>query len=305
MWVRSRSRPRRRCTTAAGPSSGPRAQAAGYVLAGSGGEAVYFAGDTDLYPGMATLPGVRDGVDVALLPVWGWGPVLGPGHLDPARAVEAATLIRPRHAMPIHAGTYYPAGLRRVYPRNIVEPPGDFARGVSARGLSTDVLVPRPGSVLVPERSPERSSAAPQRSPQRSPERGGGATAARPAPRLRPGCRRSPGVQRLRRGFGRPEQTGGRRGPRKPAAGVHAPARLAAHGRRSVRRTGTPDARQRHQDRLQAVRQRPGSDHGDGRQRGHEPVDGGSARRTRPALPRHDLRQSRGRVLHGEPGASR
>ncbi|MGZ4618003.1 MAG: MBL fold metallo-hydrolase [Frankiaceae bacterium] len=132
------------------PIAGPRAQAAGYVLAGSGGEAVYFAGDTDLYPGMATLPGVRDGVDVALLPVWGWGPALGPGHLDPARAVEAATLIRPRHAMPIHAGTYYPAGLRRVYPRNIVEPPGDFARGVSARGLPTDVLVPRPGSVLVP-----------------------------------------------------------------------------------------------------------------------------------------------------------
>jgi L-ascorbate metabolism protein UlaG (beta-lactamase superfamily) len=131
------------------PVVGPRAQAAGYVLAGAGGEAVYFAGDTDLFAGMATLPGVADGVDVALLPVWGWGPVLGPGHLDPARAVEAAALIRPRHAMPIHAGTYYPAGLRRVYPRNIVEPPGDFARGVSARGLATEVLVPRPGSVLL------------------------------------------------------------------------------------------------------------------------------------------------------------
>ena len=131
------------------PVVGPRALAAGYVLTGSGGEAVYFAGDTDLFVGMATLPGVRDGMDVALLPVWGWGPVLGPGHLDPARAVEAAALIRPRHAMPIHAGTYYPVGLRRVYPRNIVEPPGDFAHGVSARGLPTDVLVPRPGSVLV------------------------------------------------------------------------------------------------------------------------------------------------------------
>jgi hypothetical protein len=51
--------------------------------------------------------------------------------------------------MPIHAGTYYPVGLRRVYARNITEPPAEFARGVSARALPTDVLVPRPGSVLV------------------------------------------------------------------------------------------------------------------------------------------------------------
>ena len=34
------------------------------------------------------LLGAR-GVDVALLPVWGWGPTLGPGHLDPQRAAEA------------------------------------------------------------------------------------------------------------------------------------------------------------------------------------------------------------------------
>ncbi len=128
---------------------GPRVDAAGFVLTGTSGEAVYFAGDTNLFPGMATLPGVRDEVAVALLPVWGWGPNLGPGHLDPARAVEAAARIRPRHAMPIHAGTYYPVGLRRVYPRNIVEPPADFATGVSARALPTEVVVPQPGTVLV------------------------------------------------------------------------------------------------------------------------------------------------------------
>ena len=58
-------------------------------------------------------------------------------------------MIRPRHAMPIHAGTYYPVGLRRVYPRNIVEPPADFATGVSARALPTEVVVPQPGTVLV------------------------------------------------------------------------------------------------------------------------------------------------------------
>ena len=31
-------------------------------------------------------------LDVALLPVWGWGPKVGPGHMDPERAARAAAL---------------------------------------------------------------------------------------------------------------------------------------------------------------------------------------------------------------------
>ena len=77
----------------------------GYVLTGS--ERVYFAGDTDLFPGMAALAPL----DVALLPVGGWGPRLPPGHLDPRRAAEALRLLRPRVAIPIHWGTFSP--LRR------------------------------------------------------------------------------------------------------------------------------------------------------------------------------------------------
>src|SRR5207244_13601095 len=38
---------------------------------------IYFAGDTDLFDGMAEV-GAR-GLDVALLPMWGWGPRLPPG----------------------------------------------------------------------------------------------------------------------------------------------------------------------------------------------------------------------------------
>lgn len=74
----------------------------GYVVAGT--QTVYFAGDTDLFPGMGAL----GRVDVALLPVAGWGPRLPAGHLDPARAVEALELIEPRLAIPIHWGTYAP-----------------------------------------------------------------------------------------------------------------------------------------------------------------------------------------------------
>jgi L-ascorbate metabolism protein UlaG (beta-lactamase superfamily) len=72
----------------------------GFVVTGS--HTVYFAGDTDLFPEMEALAPV----DVALVPIWGWGPTLPPGHLDPRRAAEAVRLLRPRIAIPIHWGTY-------------------------------------------------------------------------------------------------------------------------------------------------------------------------------------------------------
>src|SRR4029077_12946503 len=59
------------------------ARSLGYVVEGP--SRIYFAGDTDLFAGMATLAGR---IDVALLPIWGWGPRLPAGHLDPARASE-------------------------------------------------------------------------------------------------------------------------------------------------------------------------------------------------------------------------
>ncbi len=79
-----------------------RAPALGYLLRGS--RTVYFAGDTDLMPALEEIG--RNGIDLALLPVWGWGPRVGAGHLDPEQAAEAARLLRPRLAVPIHWGTY-------------------------------------------------------------------------------------------------------------------------------------------------------------------------------------------------------
>src|SRR5262249_37631460 len=64
--------------------------AVGFVLDGS--RRVYFAGDTDVFPEMAAL----GPVDLALLPIWGWGPTLGPGHLDPDPAAAAAPPPRAR-----------------------------------------------------------------------------------------------------------------------------------------------------------------------------------------------------------------
>jgi L-ascorbate metabolism protein UlaG (beta-lactamase superfamily) len=80
---------------------GTQAQPIGFVVRGSLG--MYFAGDTDLFEGMTELRGT---VDVALLPVWGWGPSVGEGHLDPQRAAEAVAMIGPSLAIPIHWGTF-------------------------------------------------------------------------------------------------------------------------------------------------------------------------------------------------------
>ena len=84
---------------------GVSAEPIGYVISGS--RSIYFAGDTDLFDEMAELgPG-----DVGLVPIWGWGPGLGRGHLDPESAAEAVARIRPGLAVPIHWGTYFPIHL--------------------------------------------------------------------------------------------------------------------------------------------------------------------------------------------------
>ncbi|HSD23311.1 MAG TPA: MBL fold metallo-hydrolase [Solirubrobacterales bacterium] len=112
----------------------------GYLIRRAG-RTVYFAGDTGLFPEMSEL-GM---VDLALLPVWGWGPSVGEGHLDPEEAARAVELIRPRLVVPIHWGTFYPAGLRLLRPGPLREPPRDFARLASRAAPDVEVRVVEPG----------------------------------------------------------------------------------------------------------------------------------------------------------------
>jgi L-ascorbate metabolism protein UlaG (beta-lactamase superfamily) len=114
----------------------------GYVIE-AGDATVYFAGDTDYFTGMATL--ATKELDVALLPVWGWGLILGDGHLDAKKAAQAVALLRPRYAVPIHWGTFAVAGLHRLKFERMERPPHDFAEAVETLGLATEVLITRPG----------------------------------------------------------------------------------------------------------------------------------------------------------------
>jgi L-ascorbate metabolism protein UlaG (beta-lactamase superfamily) len=118
---------------------GPTGPAIGCVIAGS--RTVYFPGDTDLFPAMGALAGR---LDVAMLPVWGWGPRIGHGHLNPVRAAAVAAILRPRLAIPIHWGTFYPAGMRRVAPAPFDTPGREFEIALAgfAPDLRARVLAP-------------------------------------------------------------------------------------------------------------------------------------------------------------------
>jgi len=125
---------------------GPARDAVGFLVEGS--VRVYFAGDTDLFDDMQVL---SPAIDFALLPVWGWGPKVGPGHLDPERAARAAGLLRPRVAIPIHWGAY--ASPRVWWRSDPGLPAREFERLARehAPGVAVSVLATGQALTLAPE----------------------------------------------------------------------------------------------------------------------------------------------------------
>jgi L-ascorbate metabolism protein UlaG (beta-lactamase superfamily) len=120
---------------------GAKAVAVGFLVAGTG--RVYFAGDTDLFEQMSDLAPL----DVAILPVAGWGPRLPPGHLDPRLAAQALALLRPRVAVPVHWGTYRRIGLSRD-PAVLRAPAESFVKLAAELAPDVDVRVVDPGGSL-------------------------------------------------------------------------------------------------------------------------------------------------------------
>jgi L-ascorbate metabolism protein UlaG (beta-lactamase superfamily) len=130
---------------------GPTAIALGYLLSGS--RSVYAAGDTDIFPGMRRVSeqAGEGGLDVALLPVSGWGLTLGPGHLNPESAARALTLLRPRLAVPVHWGTLRVPVLWRTRPDRYVTPADDFAVHAAVVAPECRVVIAEPNvPVVVP-----------------------------------------------------------------------------------------------------------------------------------------------------------
>lgn len=104
---------------------GPPQAAVGFRL--DGPARILFPGDTDLHDGLER--GAAGGLDLALLPIAGWGPSVGPGHLDPERAARAAARLGAPLVVPIHWGTYASPGSRPADPQAVVR---EFAGELAA-----------------------------------------------------------------------------------------------------------------------------------------------------------------------------
>jgi L-ascorbate metabolism protein UlaG (beta-lactamase superfamily) len=125
-----------------GPARGP---ALGYVISGT--RRIYQPGDTDLFDGMVEIGAA--GLDLAFVPIWGWGSKLGPGHLNPERAAEALALLAPRKAVPVHWGTYA-VSLRghRPPPEYLRAPLAPFLAAASELAPDVEIVPLTPGESL-------------------------------------------------------------------------------------------------------------------------------------------------------------
>ncbi len=133
-------------TLASSPSR-PATECLGYLF--RNGKTVYFAGDTDLFDGMADL-GRNYAVDVALLPVSGYTPRVPAGHLTPRTAAQSLQHIQPRVAVPIHWGALRPIGPHRFWHQMdyLHQPPRTFAHYAARLAPQTHVCILQPGQSL-------------------------------------------------------------------------------------------------------------------------------------------------------------
>ena len=128
-------------SSAAGPALGFRVESAGRSL--------WFPGDTELRDDMAEV----GRVDLALVPVGGWGPTLEDGHMDPVAGAVAVGRVGATTAVPVHWGTFWPRGLRHVLRANhdrLFTTPGDrFVEALAESGEGAVPLLARQGERVV------------------------------------------------------------------------------------------------------------------------------------------------------------
>jgi L-ascorbate metabolism protein UlaG (beta-lactamase superfamily) len=125
---------------------GPAIEAAGYLIEG-GGRRIYFAGDTAPFDG---LGGLAPNLDVALLPIAGWGPSLpAADHLNPQTAADAAAALAPRIVVPIHWGTLLQVGLGKRSEELLQGPAREFADAIARVSPGVELRVLQPGQSTV------------------------------------------------------------------------------------------------------------------------------------------------------------
>jgi L-ascorbate metabolism protein UlaG (beta-lactamase superfamily) len=123
---------------------GPHTKVAGPALGfrvDGGDRSFWFPGDTELRDDMTEV----GHVDLALVPIGGWGPTLEDGHMNPADGATAVLRVGATTAVPVHWGTFWPLGLRRLAKANhehlFTTPGRRFVDALAGRDVRT-LLVP-------------------------------------------------------------------------------------------------------------------------------------------------------------------
>ncbi|MET0789366.1 MAG: MBL fold metallo-hydrolase [Cellulomonas sp.] len=116
----------------------------GFVVV-AGSVRIWFAGDTAPFAAMADIPALAGGpIDLALVPVGGWGPRLSGGHMDAVQAARACLTVGAREAVPVHWGTLHAPVSRRLPPGWMDRAGPAFAAAAArvAPGMHVHVVTP-------------------------------------------------------------------------------------------------------------------------------------------------------------------
>jgi L-ascorbate metabolism protein UlaG (beta-lactamase superfamily) len=97
---------------------------------------------------MSDLPGLADGpIDVAVVPIAGWGPRLSEGHMDPEQAASACALSGARRALAVHWGTLHPPLVPRFTSEWMDRPAGEFEAALARVAPDCEPIRLLPGEV--------------------------------------------------------------------------------------------------------------------------------------------------------------
>lgn len=107
---------------------------------------IWVAGDTEPFAAMADLAELAGAaIDVAVVPVGGWGPRLSGGHMDPVQAAEACRVVGARLAVPVHWGTLHAPASRRLPPGWMDRAGPAFAAALAHHAPGCRSVVLQPG----------------------------------------------------------------------------------------------------------------------------------------------------------------